>query len=50
MEEVLVERIVGCQWRLRRAVRIEVEIPAWACDGPARRRVEVPAGQAFGWS
>lgn len=50
MEEILVERIIGCQWRLRRAGRVEVEILAWACDGPGRRRVDVPAGQAFGWS
>jgi hypothetical protein len=49
LEEALAERIVGCQWRLRRAGRIEVEILAWSCGAPARRRVEVPAGQELGW-
>ncbi|MCX5743001.1 MAG: hypothetical protein NT062_10945, partial [Proteobacteria bacterium] len=50
LEAALAERIVGCFWRLRRCATIEHQILSWACEGPARRRVDVPADQVLGWS
>jgi len=50
LEAALAERVVGCFWRLRRCATIEQQILSWACEGPARRRVDVPADQALGWS
>jgi hypothetical protein len=48
VEEELVERIVVCSWRLRRAARIDAGLLNDAAEGVARRGFEPGIGSAFG--
>jgi hypothetical protein len=48
VEEELVERIVVCSWRLRRAARIDAGLLNDAAEGVSRRGFEPGIGSAFG--